>query len=252
VIAINAAKKGSPDGHELLVTANSYMTINPNVIKALPYDPEKDFAPVSLVFHAPFFVVASASGPYQSLGDLIAAAKANPGRITYSSPGVGSAPHIGGALLAHLSGTRMTAVHFKQGAPMFTSIVNGDVSFIVSTLGSALPLIKGGKLRFVAAAAPRRLDLEPEVPSAREAGGPPDYEVSTWTGIVAPHGTPPEIVARISADIGTALADPVLRSRFRQLGFQAAATTPAEMSALIHAELRRYADLVKRIGISAE
>lgn len=252
LIAIGAVQKAAADGHELLVVANSYLTINPNLIKSLPYDPERDFAPVSLVSRAPFFVVASASGPYKTLADLIAAAKANPGRVTYSSPGVGSAPHIGGALLAYLSGTRMTAVHFKEGAPMFTSIVNGDVSFIVSTLGSAAPLVKAGKTRYIAAAAPTRLDLEPDVPSSKEAGGPPDYEVSTWTGIVAPHGAPPEIVGRISADIARVLADPDMRSRFRQLGFLAVSATPAEMSALIHSELHRYADLVKRIGISAE
>ncbi len=252
LIAIGAAMKAPADGHELLVVANSYLTINPYLIKSLPYDPEKDFVPVSLAMRAPFFVVASASGPYKSLADLISSAKANPGRVTYSSPGVGSAPHIGGALLAYLSGTRMTAVHFKEGAPMFTSIVNGDVSFIVSTLGSAAPLVKAGKTRYIAAAAPSRLDLEPGVPSSPEAGGPPDFDVSTWTGIVAPHGTPAEIVARISADIGKVLAEPDMRSRFRELGFQAVSTPPAEMSALIRTELRRYGDLVKRIGISAE
>ncbi len=252
LIAIGAVKKAPADGHELLVVANSYLTINPHLIKSLPYDPENDFAPVSLFSRAPFFVVVSASGPYKTLADLIAAAKANPGRVTYSSPGVGSAPHIGGALLAYLSGTRMTAVHFKEGAPMFTSIVNGDVSFIVSTLGSAAPLVKAGKTRYIAAAAPARLELEPEVPSSKEAGGPADYEVSTWTGIVAPRGTPPEIVARISSNLASVLADPDMRTRFRDLGFQSVSTTPAEMSALIHAELGRYADLVKRIGINAE
>ncbi len=252
LIAIGAVKKAPADGHDLLVVANSYLTINPNLIKSLPYDPENDFAPVSLFSRAPFFVVVSASGPYKNLADLIAAAKANPGRITYSSPGVGSAPHIGGALLAYLSGTKMTAVHFKEGAPMFTSIVNGDVSFIVSTLGSAEPLVKAGKTKYIATAAPTRLDLEPGVPSSKEAGGPPDYEVSTWTGIVAPRGTPADIVGRISADMARVLADPDMRSKFRELGFQAVSTTPVEMSTLIHTELNRYADLVKRIGISAE
>jgi tripartite-type tricarboxylate transporter receptor subunit TctC len=168
LIAIGAVKKAPADGHDLLVVANSYMTINPNLIKGLPYDPEKDFAPVSLVSRAPFFVVASATGPYKSLQDLIAAAKTNPGRVTYSSPGVGSAPHIGGALLAYLSGTQMTAVHFKDSAPMFTSIVNGDVSFIVSTVGSAAPLIKAGKLRYIAAASPARLTWNPAYRPARK------------------------------------------------------------------------------------
>ena len=135
---------------------------------------------------------------------------------------------------------------------MFTSIVNGDVSFIVSTTGSAAPLIKAGKLRYIAAASPSRIDLESGVPSSKEAGGPPDYDVQTWTGIVAPKGTPMDVVRRISADIGNVLAVPEMRDRFRELGFQATATTPAEMNTVIHNELRRYADLVKRIGISAE
>ena len=135
---------------------------------------------------------------------------------------------------------------------MFTSIVNGDVSFIVSTLGSAAPLVKAGKTRYIATAAPTRLDLEPGVPSSKESGGPADYEVSTWTGIVAPRGTPADVVARISADIAKVLGEPEMRTRFRDLGFQSVSTTPAEMTALIHTELNRYADLVKRIGISAE
>jgi tripartite-type tricarboxylate transporter receptor subunit TctC len=252
LIAIGAVRKAPADGHDLLVVANSFMTINPHLIKSLPYDPENDFVPVSLISRAPFFVVVSATGPYRNLRDLIAAAKANPGRVSYSSPSVGSAPHIGGALLAYLMGSQMTAVDFKEGAPMFTSIVNGDVHFIVSTTGSAAPLIKAGKLRYIAAAAPTRIDLEPGVPSAKEAGGPPDYEVGTWTGIVAPRGTPAEIVRRISADVGTVLAASDMRERFRDLGFVATATTPTEMDSVIRGELRRYADLVKRIGITAE
>lgn len=251
-IAIGAVKKAPADGHELLVMANSHLTINPNLIRSIPYDAENDFVPVSLFSRAPFFVVVSAAGPYKSLQELIAAAKANPGRVTYSSPSVGSAPHIGGAFLAYLTGTQMTAVHFKEAAPMMGSVANGDVSFIVSTLGSAAPLVKAGKLRFIATASPARLDLEPEVPSAREAGGPADYQVETWTSIVAPRGTPAETVRRISADMAAVLSDPEVRGRFRSLGFVATSTTSAETSALVKSELKRYGDLVKRIGITAE
>jgi tripartite-type tricarboxylate transporter receptor subunit TctC len=196
--------------------------------------------------------VVSATGPYKTLQDLIAAARAHPGRITYSSPNVGSAPHFGGAMLAHLTGTRMTAVHFKESGPMMTSVVNGDASFIVSVSGSSAPLVKAGKLRYLAAAAPTRLDIEAGVPSTPEAGGPAGFEVDTWAGIVAPRGTPMETVRRLNTEIGGILSEREVRERFRTLGFQSTPSTPAEMAALVRKDLRRYAELVKQIGITAE
>ena len=252
LIAIGAFKKAAPDGHELLLLPNAQLTINPHLIKSIPYDPESDFVPVSLLYRTGFLVAVSATGPYRSMRDLIAAARANPERITYSTPFVGSGPHVGGALLAYLTGTKMVPVQFKEGSQMFTSIINGDVAFIVSTSGSAASLVKAGRIRYLAVAGPARLASDPDVPAIGEVGGPADFAVDTWGGIVAPRGTPPELALRIGADIAKAMAEPDVRARYRAVGFEAKSSTPAEMGDLIRTELRRYGDMVKRIGITSE
>jgi len=251
-IAIGAAKKAAPDGHELLLVGNAHLTINPHVFKNMPYDPEHDFTPVSLIYRAPFFIVVAASGPYRTIQDLVAAARANPERITYSTPYVGSPPHLGGAMLAALTDTKMQAVHFKEGPQIYTSVANGDVSFSVASAGSATPLIKAGRLKFLAIAAPARLASQPEVPTVKEAGGPAEYEVESWVGFVAPRGTPPELARRIAADVAAALADPELRERYRNLGLEPVATSGPAMGELIHTDLRRTGDIVKRAAIQPE
>jgi len=251
-IAIGAAKKAAPDGHELLLVGNAHLTINPHVFKNIPYDPEQDFIPVSLIYRAPFFIVVAANGPYRTLPDLVAAARANPERITYSTPYVGSLPHLGGAMLAALTDTKMQAVHFKEGPQIYTSVANGDVSFSVASAGSATPLVKAGRLKFLAIAAPERLASQPDVPTIKEAGGPAGYEVESWVGFVAPRGTPPELARRIAADVAAALADPELRERYRNLGLEPVATSGAAMAELIRTDLRRNGDIVKRAAIQPE
>lgn len=251
-IAVGALKKAAPDGHELLLIPGSQLTLNPYILKSLPYDPVNDFEPVSMVYRTGFLVTVAAKGPYQSVQDLIAAARANPGRVTYSSPFVGSAPHLGGAMLANLTNTRMTAVHFKDASQMFTSIINGDVSFIVSTSGSAAALVKGGRMKFLAVAGPARLESDPQVPTIKEAGGPEELDIDSWGGILAPRGTQAEVLRRIAADIAKAMAEPDVRERYRGVGFEAKSSTPAEMGNLIRSELRRFGELVKRVGITPE
>lgn len=251
-IAIGAAKKAVPDGHEFLLVGNAHLTINPNLFRTLPYDPVGDFAPISLIYRAPFFIVASRLGPFRSVKDLVAAAKAHPDKLAYSTPYVGSPPHLGGALLAHLTGTKMLAVHFKDGAQLYTSVANGDVGFSVATVGSVSPLLKGGKLKLLVIAAESRLPSEPDVPTAKEAGLPAGYEVDSWVGFVALRGTPPDVVRRISQDVGRAIEQPEVRERYRNLGLEPAATTPEQLSGIIRADLKRYGDLVKKIGIQPE
>ena len=251
-IAIGAAKKAAADGHELLLVGNAHLTINPHVFKSIPYDPEGDFLPVSLIYRAPFFLVVAADGPYRSIQDLVAAARARPDTVTYSTPYVGSPPHLGGAMLAALTDTKMQAVHFKEGPAIYTSVANGDVAFSVATSGSAGPLVRAGRLKLLALAAPERLASQPDVPTVKEAGGPAGYEVEAWVGLVAPRGTPPEIVRRIGADVASALADPEVRERYRNLGIQPVASSSGEMLDLIRADLGRTGDIVKRAGMQPE
>lgn len=251
-IAIGAAKRGAADGHELLLVGNAHLTINPHVFKALPYDAEADFMPVALLYRAPFFMTVAANGPYRTLQDLITAARADPQRVAYSTPYVGSPPHLGAALLAQLSGTQMLGVHFREGAQIYTSVANGDVAFTLSTIGSARSLISAGKLRPLLVAAPARLPSEPDVPTAAEAGAPPGFIVDSWVGLVAPRGTPAEVVQRIAADVVAVLAEPSVRDRYRSLGVIGTPVTPVEMSTLIREDLRRNGDIVRRSGITPE
>jgi tripartite-type tricarboxylate transporter receptor subunit TctC len=251
-IAFGVVKKAPPDGHDLLLVANSFMTVNPHLLKDVPYDPENDFVPLSLISRAPFFLWVASASPYRSVADLVAAARQTPDRLTYSHGALGSPTHLGGALLALLTGTRMVAVHFKEGPQMYTSIVNGDVVFNVSTIGSVASLVKAGRLRPLASASLARNPDLPEVPTVQESGGPAGYEVEAWQALVAPRGTPAAIVSRIAADVARALGEPEVREKFRGLGVYATSSTPAALAAIISSESRRNAELIARLGIKPD
>jgi tripartite-type tricarboxylate transporter receptor subunit TctC len=251
-IAFGAVKKAPADGYELLLVGDSHMTINPYLFKALPYDPENDYAPISLIYKAPFFIFVASDSPYKSVGDLVAAAKKDPNKVSYSTPYVGSPPHLGGALLAQLTGTSMLAVQFKEGAQLLSSVVAGDITFNVATTGSATGMLKAGRIRALASATPKRNPDAPNVPTAVESGGPAGYEVETWVGLVAPRGTSSDITTKISSDISRAMVEPDIRDRYRALGLTNVSSTPAEMAAAIRMNLKKNADVVRRMGIQPE
>ena len=252
LIAINAFKNMAADGHELLLLGGGNLSMAPNVVKNLAYDPINDFVPVSLIFRAPFVLVVSSTGPYKTMQGLSAAARANPERISYGSLFVGSPQHLGGAMLAMLTDTKMLPIHFKEASMLNTSIVNGDISFAAWTFGSVMSLVRSGRLKVLGVAARSRMASEPEVPTILEAGGPAGYEVDSWTAFLAPRGTPPEVARRVSADIARALAEADVKERFRGFALDPAPTTPDEMAKIIRAELARYANIVKRSGITVE
>ena len=189
-IAIEAVKNATPDGHELLVSSNSHVAINPALYKKLPYDPDKDFVPVAMFYRTPFFIIVSSNGPYQTVPALIAAAKASPGTVSYGSSYVGSPSHLGSAQFEYLTGTKMIHVPFRDQSQMYVGIANGDVGWAFSTLGSALPLIQAGRIKIIAIAAKQRLKTLPDVPTVAEAGGPAGLEVDSWLALMAPRGTP--------------------------------------------------------------
>lgn len=252
LIAINAFKNMAADGHELLLLGGGNLSMAPNVVKNLAYDPINDFVPVSLIFRAPFVIVVSSAGPYKSMPDLIAVAKANPDKISYGSLFVGSPQHLGGAMLAMLTGTSMLPIHFKEASMLNTSILNGDISFAAWTFGSVMSLVRSGRLKVLGVAARSRMASEPEVPTILEAGGPAGYEVDSWTALLAPRGMSPVLARRISADVARALAEADVKERFRSLALDPAPTAPDEMTNIIRGELARYADIVKRSGITVE
>lgn len=252
VIAISALKQAAPTGHDLLLVSNSHLSVNPHLLRNASYAVENDFAPVSTVFHTPFFVVASASGPFPTVGKLLGAAKASPGKLNAGVPYLGSPAHLGVVMLEEATATRMTVVPYRDGQQIYTGIAAGDVDWSLATIGSTLPLVQAGKLKLLAIAAPRRMARHPDIPTVAESGGPAGYDVNTWVGLVARAGTPPAVVQRIAADVAEVLKDADLRQQFEKLGIEPESSTPAEMRARVGEESVRYAQVIKRLGITID
>jgi tripartite-type tricarboxylate transporter receptor subunit TctC len=250
-IAIEAAKNAAPDGHELLVVSNAHVAINPALYKKLPYDPQGDFVPVGTIYHTPFFVTVKRDGPYATVPALIAAARASPGKVTYGASYVGSPSHLGGADFAYRTGTRMVLVPYKDQSQMYVSIANGELDWALSTLASALPLMRAGRIKLLAIAAAQRSKSAPEVPTVLEAGGP-DLVVDSWLALLAPRGTPGAIVRRINSDMNGALATPEIQERLSAFGFEASPGTPEQLAEAIRADTKTYGELVRLLGASAE
>jgi len=251
-IAIETVKKAAPDGYEMLLVGNAHATINPNLFAKVPYDIEADFTPVAMLYRTPFYVAVAANGPYRMVADIIAAAKAEPGKLTYGTPYVGSPAHLGSVNLELLTGTRMIHVPFKDTVQIYASVGNGDVNWAFGTIGSTLPIVKTGKARLIAVAAKTRSPGMPDVPTIGEAGGPAGLEVDAWVAILAPKRTPADIVRRVNADVLKLLGDADVRDRLNVLGFDAYPATPEQVSEIIRTDLRKNADLVKRTGAKAD
>ena len=251
-IAFDAVKKAPADGHDLLLVANSHMAINPALFKKLPYDPQRDYAPVVLLFRNYFFFVVAANGPYQSVPALIAAARASPGTLSYGTPYIGSPPHLGSATFEFLTRTKMNHVPFKDTTQIFISVANGDLTWAFGSAGSTAPIAKTGRLRLLAIGAPSRLPTHPDVPTLAEAGGPAELVVDAWSGLVVPRATPDAVVRKINADIVKQLGEPDILERLRVLGFDAAPTTPEGFAELIRSDGKRLGEVIRRIGASVE
>lgn len=251
-IAIEQVKRAQPDGHELLVLANSHLTINPVLFKNVPYNPATDFTPIAGLYRTYFFFAVKSDGPYQSVKELIAGAKSKPGKLTYGTPYVGSPSHLGSAIFEHETGTQMVHVPFKDTLQIFTSIANGDVDWAVATASSTAPMVKAGRVKLIAVAAPKRLASHPDVPTVTQAGGPKDYEVESWLVLVGPRGLSPDLTRKIGGDVQKALASPEMQKRTAALGFETLQMPPAEITAKVKAELKTNAEVVKRVGAKAD
>jgi tripartite-type tricarboxylate transporter receptor subunit TctC len=251
-LAIASLKKAKPDGHELLLLGSAHLALNPQFLKSVPYDPVADFAPVATIYRLPFYIVTAAQGPFATLSDLLEAARFRPNPVTYSTPYVGSPPHLGGALLGLLSGTHMQPVQFREGSAQATSVVSGDVDFHISASGTVAPLVQAGKLRLLAIMALTRSEDQPTIPTVTEAGGPSGCEVDTWVGLVAPRNTPEALVRQINADVNRALRDPETEKRLRAHAIEPLAEAPTAMAERIQADTLRYGALIRRLNLQAE
>jgi tripartite-type tricarboxylate transporter receptor subunit TctC len=241
-LAAGTVARARPDGYTLLMTTGSH-SVAGALYDKLPYDTEKSFSSISTVTFFAFAVTASAAGRYQNLNDLIAYARANPGKVNYGSSGSGSTNHLAGEVLASITNTRMQHVPYKGFAPALTALLSGEIDFVVGSASSVLGNVKAGKMRVLAMAAPRRWSGMPDVPTSFEQGLK-DYDMSSWAGIMAPAELPRAIVDRLHADTQKVLQVPSVRATLEELGGEPRGSTPAEMSALISSELKRWTQVV--------
>jgi tripartite-type tricarboxylate transporter receptor subunit TctC len=251
IIGIQAAAQSAPDGYTWLLATNGELVMNPSLYSKLPYDVFKDFIPVSIIIESPLLLVTSAQSSFTSLRDILAAAKAKPGSITYASAGAGSTSHVLTEMLAQQAGMQLVHVPYKGGAPASAAMASGEVNMGLLNLGSAINFVKGGKAKALAVTSAQRNPNFPDWPTTVEAGVPGFVE-SIWIGMAAPAGVARPAIDRMSAEIAKALRLPDVRERLQQLGNEALGTTPEEAAARIKREFPRYAAAIKAANIKAD
>ena len=245
-IAINAFKAAATDGHELIQLDNVHLTAYPHLFKKLPYDAAKDFEPVAPLFKAYFFTTVATNSKYKTMADLIADAKANPGKLNYGSWSIGNPVHLGSARMEIATGTDMVHVVYKETSQLYTSVATGDLAFALGSNATAGALQRAGKIKFLAVAAPKRLAAFPDVPTFAESGGPKDFEVTGWTTIAAPAGLPRQVTDKIQRDIEKALAEPDIREKFVSFGYEPFTATREQFGQYIKAESGRFAEVIQK------
>jgi len=248
IIGAEAVARSAPDGYTLLDAAASH-AVNPSLHK-VPFDTVRDFEPVGMLVKIPNLLIVHPSMPIATVQDLLRLARARPGEITYASAGPGSTPHMAGELFRHLTGTHLVHVPYKGGGPALADLVGGHVQVAFLSIGTSLPLVKAGKVKGIAVTSLERSRSAPQYPTVAEAGVK-DYEIEEWNGLFAPAGIAPQIVARLNAEVAKALAAPDVQERLFQLGAEAAPGTPAQLGEHLRAELARWAEVVKAMGVRA-
>jgi tripartite-type tricarboxylate transporter receptor subunit TctC len=251
MLGAQLAAKSPPDGYTLFLGGVGSHAVNPNLHAKLPYDPVKDFAPITLIASAPSVLVVHPSLPARTLAEFTALAKASPGRINYASNGNGSSAQLAAVLYESMTGVRMVHVPYKGLAPALVDLLAGEVQAMFSSVVAIVPSIKAGRLRALAVTGRRRAALLPEVPTLDESGVP-GYEAGSWYGILAPAGTPQAIVAKLHEAIVHALAQPEVRERLVSEGAEVIGGTPEAFAAHIAAELARMGKLIRDAGIRME
>ena len=251
LIAADAAAKSTPDGYTLLFGSTSYNAIFASFYKKLPYDPVKDFAPISLVATLPNVLVVNLSLPAKSVSEFIAYAKANPGKISYASSGSGSTLHLSMEMLKSMTGIDVVHVPYKGGVLALGDLLSGQIQAMFEILPTDLPYIKAGRVRALAVTTAKRSAQLPDVPTMAEAGVP-GFEVTVWYAMFAPAGVPIPIIAKLNADVVKVLNMPDVKERFAQQGADASPSTPEQLVAFQKSEITKWAKVVKESGATAE
>jgi tripartite-type tricarboxylate transporter receptor subunit TctC len=239
--------KSPPDGYTILLSASTTMSINASLYGKLPYDTLKDLAPVSLLASIPNMLVANLALPANTVQELIALAKASPGKLNYASPGSGTTPHLAGELFKTAAGIDLVHVPYKGAGPAIVDVLGGHVPMLFDNIPSVQPQVNSGKMKAIAVTSAKRSPAMPNVPTFAEAGLT-GFEANSWWAILAPAGTPKEIIARLNAEVVKALNNAGIRERFLSLGAEPAPGTPEECAAHIKAEVGKWAAIVKASG----
>jgi len=250
-IGADLVAKSAPDGYTILEGALSTHAVNVSLYSKMPYDPVRDFAPITLVAITPNVLVLNPSFPANSVPELIAYAKAHPGGLSFGSGSNGSAGHLAGELFKTAAGVDMVHIPYKGGAPALQALLAGDTQLMFDNLANSTPQLKAGKLKALAVTTAKRSALAPELPTLAETGLP-GFDIYTWWGFMAPAGTPKEIIAKWNGEVTRILATPEMKAFFAQQGAEPAPTTPEQFAALIRSEIPKYAKIVKDSGAKVD
>jgi len=249
-VGTEAASKSAPDGYTFLFTLSSH-TINPLLYK-LAFDVERDFLSVSTVASLPQLIAANPAGPYKTMQDIVAQAKAQPGKVAFASVGAGTPSHIAGELLNLRAGIKLLHVPYKGGGPAVTDVLGGQVPLLFVSIPAAMGQVKSGKLRPIAVTTLKRSGAAPDVPTVAEALNIPDYEVDSWYAIFAPAKTPAAIVARMQQEVAKVVQVPEVKQKLLEQGADAVGNASADLDQTVKAELRKWAALIQQAGIKLE
>ncbi len=250
-IGADLAAKSKPDGYTLLMGTVSTHAINPNLYAKMPYDPVKDFAPVTMVAKMPNLLVVHPSVPAKNVAELIALAKAKPGALAFASAGNGTSQHLAGELFKKMAGVDMIHVPYKGNAPAVTDLFGGQVQVMFDNIPVSLQQVRAGKLRALAVTGPVRSPVLPDLPTVAEAGLP-GYNVTSWFGLYAPSGTSPQIIERLNREANRALAAAQIRRRLTDQGIEPAGGAPGQLADFTHAELVKWGKIVRESGARVE
>jgi len=246
-LGVDTAAKAPADGYTLVLGQTSNLAINPTLYPKLPYNPQKDLAPISLIASAPLVIVVPTTSPYKTLADLVAAAKAKPGEINFASPGNGTVAHLTGEQFQKAAGIKFQHVPYKGANQALNDVIGGQVQLYVSSVPSVLQQIRSGKLRPLAVTSAKRVDDIPQTPTVGESGYK-GFDASTWFGLLAPAGTPKEVIARLNTEFNKALQQPDLRKRLGDEGADPLGGTAEQFADLIRDDIVRWGKTVRESG----
>jgi tripartite-type tricarboxylate transporter receptor subunit TctC len=250
MVGIDAVAKAAPDGYTIGLGNIASLAINAGIYDKMPYDPAKDLAPITHTVDVNYMLVVHPSVPAKTVAELVAYAKANPGKLSYGSAGSGSLPHLATESFKAATGTDIVHVPYKGGGPMVTDLLGGTVQLVIADQANLMPHVKSGKLRPIAVASPKRSPNAPELPTIAETL--PGFQATAWNGLVGPQGLPPDVVAKLNATFVKVMAIPEVREKLAGGGLDVVGDSPDEFGRYIRAEIAKWSAIAKQVGAKAD